>query len=147
MFIPYEYFWQYCYKNEKAISLVCIHNFVSFMKSWNLIIFCQITQAFAQSPFNFFDMVFISIRLKRKMKRRLFHAFHWQFLIINSTDNFLSPITVSHWFIFCCGNLIIKTQLFGETKQKNAKQVYVNISILFSELAPTDPWCNMLQTL
>ena len=121
MFIPYEYFWQYCHKNEKAISLVCIHNFVSFMKSWNLIIFCQITQALAQSPFNFFDMVFISIRLKRKMRRRLFHAL---------TDNFLSsiPLIISyHQFRFLIGSYsvveiwyfikkkekkIIKTQLF-----------------------------------
>ena len=122
MFIPYEYFWQYCHKNEKAISLVCIHNFVSFMKSWNLIIFCQITQALAQSPFNFFDMVFISIRLKRKMRRRLFHAL---------TDNFLSsiPLTISyHQFRFLIGSYSV-VEIWYFIKKKR-KENYKNTTFL-----------------
>ena len=29
------------------------------------------------------------------------------YYLCNSTDNFLSPIPVSDWLIFCCGNLIL----------------------------------------
>ena len=62
----------------------------------------------------------------------------------SSTDNFLSPIPISDWLIFCWENLMLhkkrtendKTHFFDE-KQKNAKKVCVNkSSILYSELTP-----------
>ena len=51
------------------------------------------------------------------------------------TDSWKPPIHVSDWLIFCCGNLILH--------QKHIK-VLRNI---FLWTHPTDPWCNMLQTL
>ena len=59
----------------------------------------------------------------------------------SSADNFLSPIPVSDWLIFFCGNLIlhqkirkndtemkmIKTHFFDEKQHKYTKKVYVNI--------------------
>ena len=48
--------------------------------------------------------------------------------------NFLSPILVSDWLIFCCGNLILNQKRnennnmqFFDEKQKNVKKVYINI--------------------
>ena len=53
----------------------------------------------------------------------------------SSTDIFLSPIPVSVWLIFCCGNLILhrkknendeNTFFFDEKQLKNAKKGCVN---------------------
>ena len=52
-------------------------------------------------------------------------------------DNFLSPIPVSDWLNFCCGNSILimkkgnandkNTFLMKNNNNKNTKEVYVNI--------------------
>ena len=54
-------------------------------------------------------------------------------LTYSSTDNYLSPIPVSDWLIFYCGNSIIhqkkkwkwQKQIFDDKQQKNAMKVYV----------------------
>ena len=61
----------------------------------------------------------------------------------SSTDNFLSPIPVSDWLLFCCKTLtinqkrkmkMIKTQILWRKTIKIAKEVYINIKLhlLFS---------------
>ena len=69
----------------------------------------------------------------------------WAFLIINS---------YFQWLIFRCGYLILhqknmlkwpKHRFNGEKQQTCKKKVYENIVQHF--LFPTDPLCNMLQTL
>ena len=72
----------------------------------------------------------------------------------SSTDNSLSQFLVSDWLIFCWEiwyfirkrnenvDFLIKNQ------QQNATKVYVNIKQHFLLWTyPTEPWCNMLQTL
>ena len=68
----------------------------------------------------------------------------------SSTDNYLSPIPVSEWLIFCCGNLTLtkkemkmrKTQFsLIEKQQKKCKKKYMlaGSCIAHSELSPNDP--------
>ena len=87
-----------------------------------------------------FELVMICKSLKSPLdaRRKLNSGRLMYVLLYNSTDNFLSPIPVFDWLIFCCGNSIlhqkkekkeketktIKTQfIFGE----KAKKVYINI--------------------
>ena len=67
--------------------------------------------------------------------------------VCSSTDNFLSPIPVSDWLIYCCGNLILIKEGNENDKDinflmKNNKQnkkclyMYTYSSILYSKLAP-----------
>ena len=78
------------------------------------------------------------------------------FFTYGSADNFLSPIPVFDWLIFCCRNLILhqkrnendKNKFFDEKQQKMPKEVYVKTlsSILYSEQAPLtcDVTCSKL---
>ena len=73
----------------------------------------------------------------------------------SSTGNFLSPISVSDWLIFCCSNSRIHPKgnedensktIFDEKQQNYAKKVFVIVkwhSLLSTRL--NEPWCNMLE--
>ena len=75
-----------------------------------------------------------------------------------SIYEFLPPIPLSGWLIFCCGNLILqqkkkklkwqKQNFFDENQQKISNRcTYTYSSILYSGLAPSIRNVNMLQTL
>ena len=63
----------------------------------------------------------------------------------SSSDYFLSSVAISDWSIFCCWNLILHQKNDENTNFliKNKRKSH----ILYSELTPNDPWCNMLQAL
>ena len=47
----------------------------------------------------------------------------------SSTDNFLSPILISGWLIFCCGNLILHQRVRNQN-DKNGSFMMKNKKIL-----------------
>ena len=64
----------------------------------------------------------------------------------SSTNNFLSPIPISDWLIFCRGNLMLhKKKEMKITKHKFFEHFF---NILYSELAPLthDITCSKLLT-
>ena len=73
----------------------------------------------------------------------------------SSTDSWKPLIYVSDWLIFCCGNLILHQKKkskwwkhrFCHEKQKMPKKYITALSSIFLWTRPTDPWCNIFQTL
>ena len=72
-------------------------------------------------------------------------SYHLFRLLIGSSGSFLTPIPVSDWSIFCCGNSIIHQK---RTKSDKKRKCYE--SACFTMNFPhwsTDPWFNMLENL
>ena len=85
---------------------------------------------------------------------------NWKWRTCSFTLNFEPSISVSGWLTFCLGNLILhreknendkSTSFMVKSTKKNVKMMKldenVNVVVFLFWIRPTDPWCNMLQTL
>ena len=69
--------------------------------------------------------------------------------ILSFTDNFGSPIFVSYWLIFCCGNLIFHQKKKWKLRQKfyDKKQQQKCQTSTWKQIISIEPWYKMFQTL
>ena len=93
-------FWKYFKENKDTIFLVYINEHIPpiIMYSWKVKIFCRIAKAFTRSPKRFHDIIFIDIRVRRKI-RTVFLRKH-----AKTIPRRYQQLVRCHW---CCSGVFI----------------------------------------